>query len=146
MNATQLILSEINSSNVETLQLPLTTENVILGNVQILGSMENLVNTTCRVNPIVGKGFTSGVAIAWHRLRLDRLFYGIPVVIVDADALTTKQLVPLINAMYGTDIEPDDIVNASLPSTPSQSTVNITSASSSLRCCGSFALKFSRAT
>ena len=139
------ILERFTQINQDTLAKPLKTENVGLVNVGVLGSVANAINSKAELTPVVGSGFTDAVTIGWRRLRLDKLFMGIPVFIKDPDATTTRQLIPLSNQMYGTTIAVEDVVNATLPAQANNATVTINASSTSLYVVGSFTLRFTKA-
>ncbi len=145
MSGLAAILERFTEINQGTLAKPLNPENVSLENVGVLGSIANSINSKAELTPVVGSGFTDKVTIGWRRLRLDKLFMGLPVSIKDPNATTTRQLIPIINQMYGTTIATDDIVNVTLPAQANNASVTINASSTSLYVVGSFTLRFTKA-
>jgi hypothetical protein len=145
MNALQEILAGFNAANATTLITPMTVDNVDMVYVQVLGSSDNAINTQGTIAHEGAEQFSGQVNIAWRRLQLEKLFMGISIVIKDPTATTTRQLVGIINAMYGTDIPEEDIVEVGLPSAAINAGVRITARDDALYVTGFITVSFTRA-
>jgi hypothetical protein len=143
MSSASIILDRFTALNPTTLRQPLTTDNVT---IESLGPLNGpSVNTQATLRPLDNGGFTQSVTIGWRRLDLGLLFMAIPVVLHDPTALTTRDLVPLLNAQYGTTLDPSDVLSASLPPNANKANVVITADPASLYVIGSFTLRFTKA-
>lgn len=145
MIALDTILSRFSDLNAATLEQPLSTENVVIESVTTMGVPAANPNTKATLRSVENGGFSGAISIGWRRLQLDRLFYAIPVIIKNPEALTTRDLVPIINAMYGTTLTPTDILSASLPPNAINANVVMTADPASLYVVGSFTLRFTKA-
>lgn len=143
MSATTAILERFTTVNSATLKQPLDTSNVVLESVGTLPGL--VINTKAVLRPLENGGFTNAITIGWRRLDLAKLFMAIPVVIRNPDAVTTRDLVPILNAMYGTEIDPLDILSASLPLKAVNANVVMTANPASLYLVGTFTLRFTKA-
>lgn len=145
MNALQEILAGFNAANAQTLQTPLTVDNVDMDYVQVLGSSDNAINTQGTLSHETGKQFSGQVNVAWRRLQLEKLFMGISVSVKDPTVTTTRGLVGIINAMYGLDIPEDDIVDVGLPSAAVNAGVRIIARTDALYVTGQVTISFTKA-
>lgn len=145
MNGLDVILQRFNKLNASTLEQSLSRDNVTLDDIAPLGGEGDAVNTKALMYPVVGGGFTDSVTIAWRRLSLTKLFMGIPIVIKDKTVKETRDLIPIINQMYGTDIDPLDIAQANLPVNATNALIPITAAEDSPYVTGSFTLRLTKA-
>lgn len=143
MTATTAILDRLTEINSATLKQPLDTTNVVIESVGTLPG--TVINTKGVLRPLPDGGFTGSITVGWRRLDLAKLFMAIPVVIHNPDAVTTRDLVPILNAMYGTEIDPVDILSASLPLKAANANVVMTANPASLYLVGSFTLRFTKA-
>jgi len=145
MSNLDTILARFTQLNATTLEKPLSVENVVLEAVKVLGADKDTINTQATLRPLPDSGFTDSILIGWRRIRLDRLFYAIPVVIRNPDAQTTRDLIPILNAMYGTTLTPTDVLSATLPPNAVNANVVMTANPASLYITGSFTLRFTKA-
>lgn len=145
MKGTEVILQRFNTLNASTLEQKLSTENVTLDDIAALGGEGDTVNTKALMYPITGGGFTDSVTIAWRRLDLAKLFMGIPIVIKDATVKQTRDLIPIINTMYGTAIDPTDIVQANLPINANNALIPLRAEEDSPYVTGSITLRLTKA-
>lgn len=143
MTAINTILDRFTAINSSTLRQPLTTENVVLESIGVLSGQST--NTKATLRPLPDGGFTQSITIGWRRLDLGKLFMGIPVMIRNPDVTTTRDLVPILNAMYGTELAREDILSASLPPNATNANVVMTADPASLYLVGSFTLRYTKA-
>lgn len=145
MNGVDVILQRFNTLNATTLEQKLTRENVTIDNIQPLGADVDAINTRGLLYPVTGGGFTESVYLAWRRLNLSKLFMGIPINITNKTVVQTRDLIPIINTMYGTSIDPTDIVQANLPVNATNALIPITAEPTSPYVTGSFTLRLTKA-
>lgn len=100
-----LITDLINVANETTLD-----ENKIsFGEPVVITPDENGHNTTCVVSSVPGSGYRGDVTVSYIRLAIDLLFKNIAVNLDVSSAVTTKDLLPLLNSKYGLGLTIDDI-------------------------------------
>lgn len=145
MNGVEVILKRFSALNASTLDQPLNQENVTVNDIQALGGSDDVVNARALLYPIIGGGFTDSVSIAWRRIDLSKLFMGIPISIKDKTVVQTRDLIPIINRVYGTTIDPTDIFQAALPVTANNALIPLRATTTSPYVTGSFTLRLTKA-
>lgn len=127
------------------LSQPLTTDNVAFKDFAELGELTNPVNTQATLTAISGGGFSTSTKIGWGRIDLATLFKNIPISLVEPNAVSTRDLIPTINALYGVGLDANDIQYLNLPTAPTTATVTLVAAETSAYLCGRVQIKFARA-
>lgn len=98
------ILKAIEAEN--TFEVPLTLDNVKLSNfVHSAGS------STCHVDGVRYSGLKSFRQVTYHRISIAELFKNMKMVVEAPECKTTKDLLPMIGAMYGLFLTEADIVD-----------------------------------
>ena len=113
-HAKQMLVDLVNRDN----NLKLRADQVIFKDVA--NNWDPLIkrNTYALMEAVPGKGCKNSTPLYYHRIDLSVLFLNVnanvPLPQPLPDTMTTHDLLPLINAKYGTNFEPEDIISTDL--------------------------------
>ena len=96
------ILKAIEAEN--TFEVPLTLDNVKLSNF-----VHGANSSTCFVDGVRYSGLKSFRQVTYHRISIVELFKNVKMVVEAPECKTTKDLLPMISAMYGLFLTEADI-------------------------------------
>lgn len=102
-------------------------------------------NTKLELTSVPGKGFRGHVTVWYNRIDLGILFKSIDanVGLAVTEGMTTDDLIPLINAKYGTDFETVDFVQQPLVVSDTVQSVTLAAVATNVAYIGEFTVKYS---
>jgi len=138
------LLALVNADNTATLPQALTETQVTVGAPAVNTNDKYAKDTKVELQAIPGVKYRGKVTVYYNRIKLDLLFKNINANVgIDVqDGQTTDDLIPLINAKYGTDFEVGDLVVQPLVTGSGPRTVELAAVESNLAYSGTFTLTY----
>lgn len=134
------LLALVNAANVPTLPQALTDTQVTIGVPAVNTNPAHQRDTKIELVAIPGVKYRGKVTVFYNRIDLALLFknVGANVGIDVQDGQTSDDLIPLINAKYGTDFEVGDLEQVALVTGTGPRTVTLTAVAGNVAYSGAF--------
>lgn len=136
MSDLSVLFSTFTKGNEVTLKQDITVENTTLHDIDIEGATVNDINTSGTLRAVSGKGFIGEVPINWRRLRLESMFYLIPVIVRNNTVRTTVELARLVEGLYQVGISDSDIIDREITVSAPRQEILIEADPTSIKWCG----------
>lgn len=137
-------LAMVNADNSATLPQALTETQVTLGAPAANTNVVYAKDTKIEIQAIPGVKYRGKVTVYYNRIKLDLLFKNIAANVgIDVqDGQTTDDLIPLLNAKYGTDFEVGDLEVLPLVAGNGPRTVELTAVAGNIAYSGKFTVTY----